>query len=143
MSYEYVGKGIARLDAAQKVTGEAMYVQDLKFPGMLYAKIKTSTHAHAKIKDIDISKAAKIPGVKAILTGKEAFQRRGLYMVDRPILAVDKVRYFGEAVVAVAAVDTDIAERAIELIEVFYEPLEVIQDVEEAIKPNSPLVHED
>lgn len=142
MDYSYVGKGIARLDAVEKVTGEAMYVQDMKFPGMLYAKVKTSPFAHALIKRIDASGAAGLPGVKAVLTGAQAYQKLGIYMSDRPILAVDKVRYFGEAVAAVAAIDPDTAEKAVELIEVEYEQLPVVQDAEEAIKPGSPLVHE-
>ncbi|MCX8038923.1 MAG: hypothetical protein N3D11_18130, partial [Candidatus Sumerlaeia bacterium] len=64
MTYEHVGKGISRIDAIEKVTGEAEYVQDMKLPGMLYAKIKTSPYAHALIKSIDTSKAMKLPGVK-------------------------------------------------------------------------------
>lgn len=143
MNYNYVGKGIPRLDGVEKVTGEAEYVQDMFFNGMLYARIKTSPYAHALIKKIDISKAKELPGVKAILTGEQAYQKLGIYIVDKPILAVDKVRYFGEAVAAVAAVDIDTAERAIELIEIEYEPLKVLLDVEEAVKPNAILVHED
>ena len=142
MDNKYVGKGVPRVDGIEKVTGEAEYVQDMKLPGMLYARIKTSTYAHAIIKSIDISEAEKLQGVKAILTGKEASQKLGLYMVDRPILAVDKVRYYGEAVAAVAAIDMDTAEKAIGLIKVEYEPLPVIQDVEEAIKKDAILVHE-
>ncbi|MBZ9685387.1 xanthine dehydrogenase family protein molybdopterin-binding subunit [Clostridium estertheticum] len=143
MDYNFVGKSLPRTDGIEKVTGEAQYVQDIKLPAMLYAKIKTSLYAHAIIKSIDVSLAEKLPGVRAVLTGKEAFQKLGIYIVDRPILAVGKVRYFGEAVAAVAAVDIDTAERAIELIKVEYELLPVLQDVEEAIKPDSVLVHED
>lgn len=143
MDYNYVGKGIPRLDGVEKVTGEAQYVQDMSFKGMLYARIKTSPYAHALIKKIDVSKAKELPGVKAVLTGEQAYQKLGIYIVDKPILAVDKVRYFGEAVAAVAAVDIDTAERAIELIEVEYEPLPVLLDVEEAVKPDAILVHED
>jgi CO/xanthine dehydrogenase Mo-binding subunit len=143
MNYNFVGKGIPRADGIEKVTGEAEYVQDMKLPGMLYARIKTSPFAHALIKKIDISKAKELPGVRAILTGEQACQKLGIYIVDKPILAVDKVRYFGEAVAAVAAIDIDTAERAIELIEVEYEPLPVLQDVMEAIKPDSILVHAD
>ena len=91
MSYKYIGKGFSRKDAIEKVTGEAEYVQDMTFPGMLYAKLKTSPHAHALIKRIDTSKAEKLPGVKAVITGKEAIYKLGLYMVDRPVLAVGKV----------------------------------------------------
>ncbi|MBL4935308.1 xanthine dehydrogenase family protein molybdopterin-binding subunit [Clostridium sp. YIM B02515] len=142
MNNKYVGKGIPRVDGVEKVTGEAEYVQDMKLPGMLYAKLKTSTYAHAKIKNIDISKAKALPGVKAVLTGKEAYYKLGIYMVDKPILAVDKVRYYGEAVAAVAAVDIDTAEKAVSLIEIEYEPLPVVQDIEEAFREKSVLVHE-
>lgn len=143
MNYDYVGKGVTRLDGIEKVTGEAQYVHDIKLQGMLYAKIKTSPYAHALIKSIDISKAVALPGVKAVLTGKDAYQKLGIYMVDRPILAGDKVRYYGEAVAAVAALDLETAEKAVDLIKVVYEELPVVQDVEEALKPDSPLVHED
>jgi len=143
MDYHYIGKGIPRLDGVEKVTGEAEFVQDMFFKGMLYARIKTSPYAHALIKKIDISKASELPGVKAILTGEQAYQKLGIYIVDKPILAVDKVRYFGEAVAAVAAVDIDTAERAIELIQIEYEPLKTLLDVEEAVKPDAILVHED
>lgn len=143
MDYNYVGKGIPRVDGVEKVTGEAQYVQDMFFKGMLHARIKTSPYAHALIKKIDVSKAKELPGVKAVLTGEQAYQKLGIYIVDKPILAVGKVRYFGEAVAAVAAVDIDTAEKAIELIEIEYEPLEVLLDVEEAVKPKAILVHED
>src|SRR5690242_20636725 len=132
MGEKYVGKGVSRVDGIEKVTGEAQYVTDLKLQGMLYARIKTSPYAHARIKSIDTSKAQALPGVKAVLTGAEAFQKLGIYMVDRPILAVDKVRYYGEAVAAVAATEIDIAEKAIKLIEVEYEMLTPVLDVEEA-----------
>lgn len=143
MDYNYIGKAIPRVDGIEKVTGEAQYVQDMYFKGMLHARIKTSPYAHALIKKIDISKAKALSGVKAILTGAEAYHKLGIYITDKPILAVDKVRYFGEAVAAVAAVDIDTAEKAVELIEIEYEPLEVLLDVEEAVKPNAILVHKD
>ena len=142
MDYKYIGKGIPKIDGVEKVTGEAEYVHDMKLSGMLYAKLKTSIHAHAIIKSIDISEAKSLPGVKAILTGKEAFQKLGLYMVDRPILAVDKVRYYGEPVAAVAAIDIDTAEKAVRLIKIEYELLPVLQDVVEAIKPEATLIHD-
>lgn len=142
MDLNYIGKGIERLDGIEKVTGEAEYVHDMKLKGMIYGKMKTSPYAHALIKSIDVSKAKALPGVKAVLTGEEASQKLGIYMVDRPILAVGKVRYFGEAVAAVAAIDLDTAEKAVELIEIEYEELPVVQEVEEAIKPGATLVHE-
>lgn len=143
MREKYIGAAIPRIDGVEKVTGEAQYVHDMKFPGMLYAKLKTSPYAHALIKSINTSKAKNLPGVRAILTGNDASQKLGIYMVDKPILAVSKVRYYGEAVAAVAAVDIDTAARAVELIEVEYEPLPVVQDVEEAIKEGATLIHED
>lgn len=143
MPEKYIGKAIPRHDGYEKVTGQAVYVSDLKFPGMIYAKLKTSPHAHARIKSIDTIRAKELPGVRVVLTGKEAYQKLGIYMVDRPILAGEKVRYYGEAVAAVAADTEEIAEKAVGLIEVEYELLPVVQDVEEALKPESPLVHED
>lgn len=142
MKYDYIGKGITRHDGIEKVTGDAEYVQDMKMAGMLYAKLKTSTEAHALIKKIDISKAKALPGVKAVITGAEAYQKLGIYIVDRSSIAVDKVRYYGEVVAAVAAIDIDTAEKAVELIEVEYERLPILQDVEEAIKPDAILIHE-
>ena len=90
MDYNYVGKGIPRIDGVEKVTGEAQYVQDMILKGMLYARIKTSPYAHALIKKIDVSKARELPGVKAILTGEQAYQKLGIYIVDKPILAVGR-----------------------------------------------------
>lgn len=143
MTYKYIGKGVIRKDSIEKVTGEAKYVQDMNFTGMLYAKLKTSIYAHAKIVSIDIKEAEALKGVRAVLTGKDAYQRLGIYMVDRSILAVDKVRYYGEAVAAVAADDIDTAEKAVQLIKVEYEELPVVDDVKKAVEKDSPLVHED
>ena len=143
MNFNYVGNSIPRVDGIEKVTGEAQYVQDMSSKGMLYAKLKTSPYAHALIKNIDVSMARSLPGVKEVLTGKQAYQKLGIYIVDKSILAVDKVRYFGEAVAAVAAVSLDIAEKAVNLIEVEYESLPVMLDVEEAVKPGSILIHPD
>lgn len=143
MNHEYIGKKIPRKNGPEKVTGQAEYLNDIKLPGMLYARLKVSPVAHAKIIKIDISKALKLPGVKAILTGEDAHQRMGIYMVDRPILAYQKVRYYGEPIAAVAAVDTDTAEEAVSLIEFEYEELPVVQDVREAIKPGAVILHED
>ncbi len=142
MSEKYIGKGISRHDGYEKVTGQAKYVGDMKMSGMLYARLKTSTCAHGLIKKIDIEKAKNLPGVKAVITGKDANYKLGLYLIDRPIIAYEKVRYFGEVVAAVAAETEEIAEEAVRLIEVEYDELPVVQDVEEALKKTSPLVHE-
>lgn len=140
---KYVGGNATRHDGFEKVTGTGLYAADIKVNGMIYGKLKTSPHAHAKILSIDTSKAEALPGVRAVITGKEANYRVGIYMTDRYIMAVDRVRYYGEAVAAVAADTLEIAEKAVDLIEVAYEQLPVINDVREAIKPDAPLLHEE
>lgn len=141
-NYQYISKSVQRHDGYDKVTGTAAYVADIKVNGLLHAAIKTSPHAHAKILSIDTAKAEALPGVRAVLTGRQGAAKLGIYMVDRSIIATDKVRYFGEVVAAVAAVDEETARNAVELIEVEYEPLPAVLDVKEAVKPDSPLVHE-
>ncbi|GAV25683.1 hypothetical protein ciss_16160 [Carboxydothermus islandicus] len=139
----YIGKSVKRKDGPEKVTGSAKYVGDLKFGSMLYAKILRSKYAHAKIIRIDTSKAEKLPGVKAVVTGKDFPQRMGLYLLDRTPYAVDKVRYYGEPVAGVAAVSEEIAQKAIELIEVEYEELPAVLDPREGMKEGAPLIHPD
>jgi len=138
-----VGKGVERGDTLEKITGKALYTGDLVLPGMLYAKLKRSPHAKAKILKIDTSKAQKLPGVHAVLTGKELDYKLGLYLVDKDILARDNVRHFGEAVAAVAAENPEIAQRAVELIEVKYEKMKSVLDPVQAVKKGAPLVHPD
>ncbi|MBP7651792.1 xanthine dehydrogenase family protein molybdopterin-binding subunit [Candidatus Dependentiae bacterium] len=140
---KYVGKGVERVDGLEKCTGDALYASDLFLQGMLFAKVKTSPYASAKIKKIDISKAAGLPGVRAVLTGAELNYRVGLYIVDKDILAKNIVRHQGEAVAAVAADTEDIAKQAIELIEVEYEELTPVLDPIKALEKSSPLVHPD
>jgi len=141
--YVTIGKAIPRIDALEKVTGRAMYIDDLRFSDVLYGKILRSPYAHAKIKRIDTSKAQALPGVRAVVTGKEAPFRGGEAIKDQPFLAVGKVRCVGEAVAAVAADTREIAEHAVGLIEVEYEPLTAVLDVMEAVKANAPLIHEE
>jgi len=141
--YHTIGKSVPRIDAFEKVTGKAMYIDDLRFSDVLYGKILRSPQAHAKIKRIDTSKAKSLPGVRAVVTGKDAPFRGGEAIRDQPFLAVDKVRCVGEVVAAVAADTKEIAEHAVWLIEVEYEPLTAILDVMEAVKPNAPLIHEE
>ena len=140
-----VGKSLPRKDAYEKVTGKALYPTNLELPGMLHAKILRSPYAHAKILSIDTSKAEAYPGVEAVITYKDIPDRRyGYGLNDQPMLARDKVRYIGEPVAAVAAKDVDTAEEALELIDVKYKELPAIFDVEEAFKPDCPVVlHED
>lgn len=141
--YKYVGENIKRVDGLDKVTGYAKYVDDIKMPGMLYAKIKQSPYAHARIIKVDTSKAEALEGVKAVITGADVPNRVGLYLEDKTFLATDKVRFIGEAVAAVAAVTPEIAEEAVELIEVEYEELPGVFSAMDAIKHDAPLIHED
>src|SRR5919108_1751002 len=116
-----IGKPVTRVDAQEKVTGEAVYGYDLVLPGMLYAKVLFSPKAHAKIKRINIENAKKHPGVVAVVTGDDAPWTHGESIKDKPFLARGKVRYIGEPLAAVAAVDEDTAQAAVKLIEVEYE----------------------
>ncbi|HOK39579.1 MAG TPA: xanthine dehydrogenase family protein molybdopterin-binding subunit [bacterium] len=140
---KYVGKKVERLDADEKVTGSALYTGDLVLPGMLYAKVKRSPYARAKIVRINTKKAEALPGVHCVLTGAELNYRVGLYLVDKYVLAKDVVRHFGEAVAAVAAETPVIAQKAVDLIEVEYEELEPVLDCVKALDKNAPLVHPD
>ncbi len=139
----YVGKDSGRIDATEKLTGEALYVSDMTVPGMLYAAVKRSPHARARIKRIDTSKALALPGVRAVVTGAELDYRLGLYVVDKYILAKGEVRHYGEAVAAVAAETYAQARRAADAIAVEYEPLPPVLHHMEALKPDAPLVHPD
>ncbi|MGO9333037.1 MAG: xanthine dehydrogenase family protein molybdopterin-binding subunit [Acidimicrobiales bacterium] len=139
----HVGDNVQRVDDAAKLTGAAMYASDLVFAGMLYAQVKKSPHARAKIVAINTSKAENLPGVHAVLIGKELDYRIGLYVVDKDILAKDAVRHFGEAVAAVAAESLDIASRAVDLIDVEYEVLPPVLSQLDALDESSPLVHPD
>ncbi|NPV74220.1 MAG: molybdopterin-dependent oxidoreductase [Pelotomaculum sp.] len=142
-----VGRSVPRIDAPAKAKGEALYTDDMTLPGMVYGKIKRCTeYAHAKIKKIDYSKALELPGVLAVLTGDEAPNKWGIVpqSANETALAVDKVRFWGEGVAAVAAVDEETAEAALDLIEVEYEPLPVLLDPFESMaRANEVLIHED
>src|ERR1035441_2926034 len=107
----HVGENVQRADDSVKLTGGALYTSDMVLPGMLYAQVKKSPHARARIVAVNTSKAESLPGVHAVLIGKELDYRIGLYVVDKPVLAKDLVRHFGEAVAAVAAESLDIASR--------------------------------
>jgi CO/xanthine dehydrogenase Mo-binding subunit len=139
--HRYVGGNHPRQDGLDKVTGEANFVHDMGLPGMLWARFATSPHASASITRIDTSRARSLPGVRAVLTGAALTHRLGLYMADKRILARDVVRYQGDPVVAVAAETEAIAAEACNLVDVEYEPLTPVLDVEEAIKDGTSLVH--
>jgi len=148
--FSIIGKSVRRDDVLEKVTGEALYTGDVKLPGMLHGKILRSTVAHALIKSIDVSKALAYPGVKAVLTHKDVprvlhygspHPRSASCTKDQYILD-DRVRFWGEGVAAVAATTEEIADEALDLIEVEYEPLPAVFDPEEALKPDAPQIHE-
>ncbi len=145
MEYSIIGKPVPMVDGASKVTGKGLYTDDLRIPGMLFSKILRSTYPHAKLLLIDTSRAEKIPGVVAVLTGKEVQERYGILPLghDETALAVDKVRYVGEGVVAVAATSPEIAEEALRAIEVVYEPLPAYLDALTSMKNPSVLIHDD
>src|SRR5581483_841706 len=126
-----------RLDGPYKVSGRARYVGDVQLPGTLFAKFLLSPHPHARIVSIDTSAAKAVPGVHAILTGRDIGPRLfGRVLYDWPVLAYDRVRYVGERVAAVAAETRDAAEEAVGRIQVEYEELPAIFDPEEALQPD-------
>ncbi len=136
-----VGCHAGKEDSREKLTGEAVFVSDMRLPGMLYAMVKKSPHARARIVSVDVSKALAVPGVRAVLTGDELDYRIGLYIVDKYVLARGTVRHFGEAVAAVAA-DTLLAAKAgVDAIEVVYEPLPPVLNHMDALGEGAPLVH--
>jgi len=147
-NFAVVGQSVYRKDAAQKVTGQVLHVGNIEMPGMLHVAVLRSPYPHARITRIDKTRAKKLPGVAVVLTGADVAKMPGVdphfgpAFRDQPILAVEKVCYVGDPVVAVAAVDKRTAEDALELVEVDYEPLPAVLDVLEAVKLESPLVHE-
>lgn len=143
-----VGKSVPRIDAWEKVFGQAKYVFDMKLPGMLIGKMLRSPHAHAKILKIDISKALKLEGVKAVITAEDTLKIKFgsneyffPYTIDQLPLEFEKVRYIGDEIAAVAAVDEETAEKALSLIEVEYEVLPAVFDPVSAMKPGSLQIH--
>jgi 4-hydroxybenzoyl-CoA reductase alpha subunit len=146
--YSVIGQRVRRVDGPDKVTGSAKYTFDMVLPNMLYGKILRSPYPHAKILNIDTSMAEKLIGVKAVVTGKDTPGRKqGVWrrfpeLCDEEILCREKVRYIGDAVAAVAAIDEDTAEEALDLIEVEYEPLPAVFDPLEAIKEDAPQIHD-
>jgi selenium-dependent xanthine dehydrogenase len=139
-----VGKPFPRVDAVAKVTGAAKYTDDYTFEGMLHGATLRAKFPHAKILRIDTSKARALAGVRAVLTHEDVpgSKNHGLIFNDWPILCYDKVRYIGDAVAIVAADTREIAERALELIEVEYEELPVVDNPIDALKPDAPIVND-
>ncbi len=146
--FSVVGKSVPRSDARAKATGTAIYADDMKLPGMLHGKLLRSPHAHARILNIDTSRAEALPGVKSVITGRDIPKvKYGNWRLfpetqDEYALAIDKVRFVGDEVAAVAAIDKEIAEAALDLIEVEYEELPLVLDIDAALAEGAPVIHE-
>jgi xanthine dehydrogenase, molybdenum binding subunit apoprotein (EC 1.17.1.4) len=145
----YIGSRVPRFEDLRTLTGRGEYADDLPTPpNTHYVKILRSTHAHAKIKRIDASKALKLPGVVSVITGQDIKQVMDPYplALHVPIkyypIAIDKVRYVGEPVAVVVARDPFTAEDALELIDIEYEPLKPVLSIEDALK-NDSIIHEE
>ncbi|MBO0742394.1 MAG: xanthine dehydrogenase family protein molybdopterin-binding subunit, partial [Hyphomicrobiaceae bacterium] len=153
-AYQVVGRRVPRVDAKERVTGQAIYPADLSLPGMGYAKLLRSPHAHARIRSIDVARAQALKGVLAVVTaadfpalpvgatipmGETGYD---MWMIAAVNVARDKVHWVGQPVAGVAAVDEHVAEAALALIEVDYEPLPAVLDIAAAMAPEAPVLHE-
>ena len=141
-----LGENYSRVDGPAKLRGWAQYTADIEMPGMVYAKVVRSTYPHARLVRVDASKAVKLPGVVAVLTRddlKGINSRFGPVVKDQPVVALDRVRYVGDIIAAVAAEERDSAEEALELIEVEYEPFPAVFDLRAAMKADAPVIHAD
>lgn len=140
--YRIVGKPIPRVEGAEKVSGALRYAADTLRPGTLWGKVLRSPYPHALIRNIDTRRAKKHPGVKAVITAADVNPRLiGAVLKDMPVLAQDRVRYVGEEIAALAAIDANIAEEAVHLIDVEYEQLPAVYDPLEAMQANAPVLH--
>jgi 4-hydroxybenzoyl-CoA reductase alpha subunit len=142
--FNVVGKPLRKVDGLAKATGQAVYADDITLPGMLHAKTLRSTQAHARIVSIDASKALALEGVVAVITGVDLPINYGVipWTPDEHALALEKVRFIGDEVAAVAAIDEDTANAALKLIEVEYEPLHAFLDPFDALRRPTPAIHE-
>jgi 4-hydroxybenzoyl-CoA reductase subunit alpha len=142
--YALIGRRNRKVDGYGKVTGETVYTDDMALPGMLHGKILRSPHPHANIISIDTGEAEALDGVHAVVTGREMPTKYCVipWTRDEYPLCVDRVRYIGDGVAAVAAVDEETANRALRLIHVEYEVLEPILEPEAALEPDAPQIHE-
>jgi CO/xanthine dehydrogenase Mo-binding subunit len=152
ISNKWIGKNTVRPDGAEKVTGRAQYSSDTTMPGMIWGHVLRSPHAHAKIISIKHKKAEALDGVKAVITSKDIVD----FPLDKPVIlgiqdmrwmcrnvmARDKVLFHGHPLAAVAATTEAIAQKACELIEVEYEVLPWVIDIDDAIKPDAPILHD-
>ncbi|MEM4311009.1 MAG: xanthine dehydrogenase family protein molybdopterin-binding subunit [Nitrososphaerales archaeon] len=152
MAQRFVGTPIKRREDPRLITGYGKFVDDIKLPNMVYAEFVRSPYAHAKIKGIDVSECKKHAGVLLVVTAKDLEDRlrplpqvkvEGVKEFNYMPLAKDKVRFVGEPVAALVAIDRYTAADAVELVKVDYEPLKAVSNVEEAIKPDAPILHEE
>ncbi|MBW2284400.1 MAG: molybdopterin-dependent oxidoreductase [Deltaproteobacteria bacterium] len=148
-AFSIIGQDVPRTDGRAKATGAAVYTDDMKLPGMLHGKLLRSPYAHARIVNIDVSRAARLPGVKCVITGNDTPKiKYGNWRIfpatqDEYPLALDKVRFMGDEVAAVAALDRDTAREALDLIKVEYEELPPVFDVAAAVKKGAPVIHDE
>jgi CO/xanthine dehydrogenase Mo-binding subunit len=142
---QFVGQKVKRVDSADKVRGKTVFGTDLKLPDMLVGKVLRSPYPHARILKIDISAAKALPGVEAVLTYKDIAHNRNYSSAlnDAYLLADEKVRFIGDEIALVAAVDEATARKALELITVEYEQLPCVTELDKAIEPGAPVIHED
>ncbi|HSU87987.1 MAG TPA: xanthine dehydrogenase family protein molybdopterin-binding subunit [Terriglobia bacterium] len=153
MTQRYVGQAMKRKEDPRLVSGTSTYVDDVVLPGMLHMAVTRSIHAHARIKRVDTSKAQKLPGVVAVVTGEEVAAHCGpipcaaslpnMKNAQQPLLAMGKVRFVGEPIAAVVAENKYIARDAADMIEIDYEPLPAVTNPEKALDPNSPRLYEE
>src|SRR2546423_4857904 len=143
-TFKVVGNPFRKVDARAKCVGQTKFADDIVLPRMLYCKILRTHHPHALIKNIDISKAVALPGVVSVITGRDLPISYGILPVsqDEHALCIDKVRFVGDPVAAVAAIDEDVAFDAMNLIEVEYEPLKTITSIEEGLMIDEPRIHQ-
>ncbi len=151
--YRVIGQRVPKVDGYERVTGKAAYGADIHPPGMLYGRVLRSPYPHARIKSIDVSRAEVLDGVKAVITGddfptikpgahlQDGAVPRDLYGVAITVMAREKALFVGHAVAAVAATSPQVAEDALDLIRVEYEPLEPVEDAESAMRPDAPVIH--
>jgi 4-hydroxybenzoyl-CoA reductase subunit alpha len=139
-----IGQSLPKVDAAAKVTGQTVFADDLVLPRMAYAKLLRSPHPHARVLNVDVTRAAALPGVVATLVGAELPIPFGILPVsqDEHALALDKVRFVGDPVAAVAALDEETAEAACALIEVDYEVLPALMSIDEALARPEARIHD-
>jgi CO/xanthine dehydrogenase Mo-binding subunit len=140
--YSAVGRALGRVEGPAKVSGQATYATDIRLPGMVWGKALCSPLPHARLERVDTSAAERLPGVLAVLTARDLPDVLiGRRVYDMPVLARDRVRFIGEKVAVIAAVDPDVAEEALTRIEVEYEELPAVFDAEAAMRPDAPLLH--